>query len=75
MDLFEVVVIAILALASFTVVAGFVVMLIGSERRSPARRVKVEIAPGWYPDAHDESILRYFDGRAPTRKTSKRELT
>lgn len=75
MDLFQVVVIGILALASFTVVAGFVVMLIGSARRQPARRAKVRIAPGWYPDAQDESLLRYFDGRVPTQQTSRREMS
>ncbi|AYJ50436.1 DUF2510 domain-containing protein [Rhodococcus sp. P1Y] len=75
MNLFEIVVIAVLALASVAVVFGLVVMLISSERRAPARRSKVRIAPGWYPDAHDESLLRYFDGRVPTRRTSRRELT
>ncbi|WP_072806550.1 DUF2510 domain-containing protein [Rhodococcoides yunnanense] len=75
MDFFQIVVITIVALASVAVVAGFVVMVVRSERRSPSRRTKTRIAPGWYPDASDETLLRYFDGRVPTRKTSRRELT
>ncbi|MGA9872493.1 MAG: DUF2510 domain-containing protein [Rhodococcus sp. (in: high G+C Gram-positive bacteria)] len=75
MDLFQIVIIGFVAVASMTVVAGFVAMVIGSDRRTPRGRVKVRIAPGWYPDAQDETLLRYFDGRVPTGRTSRRELT
>ncbi|MBY6414061.1 DUF2510 domain-containing protein [Rhodococcus sp. BP-252] len=73
MDLFQIVVITIVAVASVAVIAGFLVMVVGSERRATGR-AKTRIAPGWYPDAHDESLLRYFDGRVPTQKTAKREV-
>ena len=75
MDLFQLVVTGFVVVASFSVVAGFVAMLVGSERRSPSKRHKSRIAPGWYPDAQDESLLRYFDGRVPTQKTSRREVS
>ncbi|QNI09374.1 DUF2510 domain-containing protein [Mycobacterium kubicae] len=29
-------------------------------------------APGWYPDAHDPAVLRYFDGQAWTADTRRR---
>jgi hypothetical protein len=74
MDLFQVVVITIVAVASVAVIAGFVVMVVGSERRANNGRARTRIAPGWYPDANDESLLRYFDGRVPTQKTAKREV-
>ncbi|WP_176444281.1 DUF2510 domain-containing protein [Rhodococcoides kyotonense] len=74
MDLFQIVVITIVAVVSASVIAGFVVMVVGSERRATNGRAKTSIAPGWYPDAHDETLLRYFDGRVPTQKTAKREV-
>lgn len=71
MDTFQIVVIVLVAGASFAVVAGFVAML-ASGRRTPSRTAKSRIAAGWYPDAQDETLLRYFDGRVPTSETSRR---
>lgn len=73
MDLFQIAVIAFLAIGSCAVLAGIGATVVSSERRSPSRRKKTGIAPGWYPDAQDETLLRYFDGREPTRQTSRRE--
>lgn len=75
MDLFQIVVITFVAVASITVAAGFVAMLVGTEQHDPRGRKNFRIAPGWYPDAQDESLLRYFDGRVPTHRTARRELT
>lgn len=74
MEAIQMAVIALVALASCAVVAGFVAMLVSSDRRPPGRSDEFGIAPGWYPDAHDEMKLRYFDGRVPTRETVRREL-
>ncbi len=72
MDTFPIVVIVLVAGGgSFAVVAGFVAML-ASGRRIPSRVSKSRIAPGWYPDAQDDTLLRYFDGRVPTPETSRR---
>ncbi|MGW0157762.1 DUF2510 domain-containing protein [Mycobacterium sp. NPDC003323] len=30
-------------------------------------------AAGWYPDAHDPALLRYFDGRQWTEHTASRQ--
>lgn len=72
MDMFEIVVSMFVGVASIAVVAGFVAMLVSSDRRPGGRRHRARIAPGWYPDAKDESLLRYFDGRVPTGETSRR---
>jgi hypothetical protein len=74
MDLFQVVIIGFVLVASVAVIAAFVAMVSAADRRTPKGRVPVGIAPGWYPDARDESLLRYFDGRSPTDRTSRREL-
>jgi Protein of unknown function (DUF2510) len=29
-------------------------------------------APGWYPDPHESSLMRYFDGRGRTSSTQPR---
>jgi hypothetical protein len=30
-------------------------------------------APGWYPDANDQTLMRYFDGRSWTSDTKPRK--
>ncbi|WP_206510452.1 DUF2510 domain-containing protein [Rhodococcus sp. BGS-1C] len=75
MEAIQIVVIALVAVASCAIVAGFVAMLVSSERRDLGRDDEYGIAPGWYPDAQDKTLLRYFDGRIPTRETARRELT
>ena len=30
------------------------------------------LAPGWYPDQQDMSLMRYFDGRVWTAQTERR---
>lgn len=74
MDTFQIVVVVLVVGASLAVVAGFVAML-ASGRRTASRTSESRIAPGWYPDAQDKTLLRYFDGRVPTPETSRRGTT
>lgn len=75
MSVFQIVVITAVVAVSFAVIGGFVAMVVVSNKRSVdlPRRSRAQIAAGWYPDAADESLLRYFDGRQPTLKTSRRD--
>ena len=43
------------------------------ERPVPQETVAASgLAPGWYPDQNDQTLMRYFDGRAWTSRTQPR---
>ncbi|WP_242657755.1 DUF2510 domain-containing protein [Mycobacterium kubicae] len=68
------------ALIGVVVVAGFIVLMIRLTSPKPDSNSYVPhgwqtaptSAPGWYPDAHDPAVLRYFDGQAWTADTRRR---
>jgi hypothetical protein len=38
-------------------------------RQAPAPAPAGGLAPGWYPDQNDPSLMRYYDGRVWTAQT------
>ena len=54
------------------IVFVFVLILRSATPPSPPGAGPVSAAPGWYPDAQNASLLRYFDGRAWTESTRPR---
>lgn len=55
-------------------VGGLVLVAVAIASSSNARTGAVATgpAPGWYPDAHDPHLVRYFDGRVWTPSTRPR---
>ncbi|OBJ53770.1 hypothetical protein A9W95_17955 [Mycobacterium sp. 1423905.2] len=70
------------ALIGVVVVAGFIVVMIRLTTPKPDANPYVPhgwqtspaptSAPGWYPDAHNPAVLRYFDGQTWTAHTHQR---
>jgi hypothetical protein len=42
------------------------------EQPAPPQPAAGGLAPGWYPDQHDQTLMRYFDGQVWTSRTQPR---
>ncbi|MFO7162663.1 hypothetical protein MHAS_01607 [Mycolicibacterium hassiacum DSM 44199] len=62
-----------LALLFIGVVVGVIALVVHASRKPTPTAPPTGQPPGWYPDPHDASALRYFDGRGWTEHVQRRE--
>lgn len=53
-------------------IVGLVMLIVKLAKSKTQPAPQSAVKPGWYPDPHDPSLLRYYDGQAWTAHTQPR---